>query len=83
LRRKGVHHTLTSRNNTRLRHTMRRAVLVLVSHLSSKPLLPLWRPRFLISFIHANDRINRVKPTDVGQTMVDLGHHLEILAKDH
>jgi hypothetical protein len=37
----------------------------------------LWRPRFLISAINANDRINWVKPADVGQTMVNLGHHLE------
>jgi hypothetical protein len=28
----------------------------------------LWRPRFLIGVINANDRISRVKPADVGQT---------------
>jgi hypothetical protein len=37
----------------------------------------LWRPRFLISVIDANDRSNRVKPVDIGQTLVNLGHHLE------
>jgi hypothetical protein len=28
----------------------------------------LWRPRFLISIINANDRISRVKPADTSQT---------------
>jgi hypothetical protein len=37
----------------------------------------LWRPMFWISIISANDRTNWVKPADVGQTMVNLGHHLE------
>jgi hypothetical protein len=32
---------------------------------------------FLISVIDANDRSNRVKPVDIGQTLVNLGHHLE------
>jgi hypothetical protein len=36
-----THHTLTSRHHTRLRHTTRRVVLVLVFHLPSKPLLTL------------------------------------------
>jgi hypothetical protein len=43
----------------------------------------LWCPRFLISVINANDRINWVKPADVGQTMVNLGHHLENLVNNH
>jgi hypothetical protein len=30
--------------------------------------LKLWRPRFLIGVINANDRISRVKPADTGQT---------------
>jgi hypothetical protein len=34
-------------------------------------------PGFLISIINANDRINWVKPVDIGQTLVNLGHHLE------
>jgi hypothetical protein len=37
----GTHHTLTSRHQPRLRHTMRRAVHVLVGQLSSQPLLTL------------------------------------------
>jgi hypothetical protein len=37
----------------------------------------MWRPRFLISVINANGRINQVKPADFGQTEVNLGHHLE------
>jgi hypothetical protein len=41
----------------------------------------LWRWRFLISIIDANARISWVKPADIGQTMVNLGHHLENLAK--
>jgi hypothetical protein len=40
----------------------------------------MWRPRFLISVINANDRISWVKPADIGQTLVNLGHHLENLA---
>jgi hypothetical protein len=28
----------------------------------------LWRPRFLINVINANDQISRVKPADPGQT---------------
>jgi hypothetical protein len=28
----------------------------------------LWRPRFLINVINANDRISRVIPADTGQT---------------
>jgi hypothetical protein len=28
----------------------------------------LWRPRFLISVINANDQISWVKPADIGQT---------------
>jgi hypothetical protein len=28
----------------------------------------LWRPRFLINVISANDRVSRVKPADPGQT---------------
>jgi hypothetical protein len=43
----------------------------------------LWHPRFLISIISANDRISRVKPADVGQTMVNLGHHLENLTNNN
>jgi hypothetical protein len=27
-----------------------------------------WRPRFLISVINANDRTSRVKSADIGQT---------------
>jgi hypothetical protein len=42
----------------------------------------LWRPRFLISVINANDRISWVKPADIGQTMVNLGHHLENLVNN-
>jgi hypothetical protein len=30
----------------------------------------LWRPRFLISIINANDRFSWVKPSDIGPTMV-------------
>jgi hypothetical protein len=37
----GMHHTLTSRQQPRLRHTTRRAVPVLVGQLSSQPLLTL------------------------------------------
>jgi hypothetical protein len=44
---------------------------------------PLWRSRFLISIISAIDRISRVKPADVGQTLVNLGHHLENLTNNH
>jgi hypothetical protein len=40
----------------------------------------LWCPRFLISIISANDRINRVKHVDVGQTLVNLDQHLENLS---
>jgi hypothetical protein len=40
----------------------------------------LWRPRFLINVINANDQISRVKPADPGQTKVNLGHHPENLA---
>jgi hypothetical protein len=36
-----THHTLTSRHQPRLRHNTRRAVLVLVGHLSTQPLLTL------------------------------------------
>jgi urease accessory protein UreE len=36
----------------------------------------MWHPRFLISIINANDRISWVKPADIGQSMVNLGHHL-------
>jgi hypothetical protein len=39
----------------------------------------LWRPRFLISVINANDRISLVKTADIGQTYVNMGHHLENL----
>jgi hypothetical protein len=39
----------------------------------------LWRPRFLISVINANDRISWVKSADIDQTMVNLGPHLENL----
>jgi hypothetical protein len=42
----------------------------------------MWRPRFLISVINANDRISLVKPTDIGQNMVNLGHHLENLVNN-
>jgi hypothetical protein len=42
----------------------------------------LWRPRFLISVINANDRITWVKLSDIGQTMVNLGHHLENLVNN-
>jgi hypothetical protein len=42
----------------------------------------LWCPRFLISAINANARISEVKPTEIGQTMVNLGHHLENLANN-
>jgi hypothetical protein len=41
-----------------------------------------WRPRFLITIINANDRISRVKPADPGQTLVNLGNHLENLASE-
>jgi hypothetical protein len=34
-------------------------------------------PGFLISVINANDRINWVKPVDIGQTLVNQGHHSE------
>jgi hypothetical protein len=40
-------------------------------------------PRFLISIISANDLINQVKHVDFGQTLVNLGHHLENLANNH
>jgi hypothetical protein len=43
----------------------------------------LWHPRFLISVINANGRISRVKPADIGQTLVDLGHHPENIANNH
>jgi hypothetical protein len=42
----------------------------------------MWRSRFLISVINANDRISWVKPADIGQTMVNLGHHLENLVSN-
>jgi hypothetical protein len=41
------------------------------------PTQRVWRPRFLMSIITANDRISRVKPTDIDQTEVNMGHHLE------
>jgi hypothetical protein len=40
-------------------------------------------PRFLISIISANDQIKRVKHVDDGQTLVNLGHHLENLVNNH
>jgi hypothetical protein len=43
----------------------------------------LWRPRFLISIISANDLVNQVKHVDFDQTLVNLGHHLENLANIH
>jgi hypothetical protein len=42
----------------------------------------MWHPKFLISLISANDRINWVKPVDIGQTLVNLGQHLENLANN-
>jgi hypothetical protein len=42
----------------------------------------LWRPRFLISVINANDRISWVKPADIGQNMVNLRPHLKNLANN-
>jgi hypothetical protein len=39
-------------------------------------------PRFLISVINANDRFSWVKLTDIGQTMVNLGHHLKNLVNN-
>jgi hypothetical protein len=42
----------------------------------------MWHPRFLIIIINANDRISWVKPADIGQTMVNLGHHLENLVSN-
>jgi hypothetical protein len=27
--------------------------------------------------INANDRISRIKPANIGQALVNLGHHLE------
>jgi hypothetical protein len=38
---------------------------------------------FLISIISANDLVNRVKHVDSSQTLVNLDHHLEYLAKNH
>jgi hypothetical protein len=43
----------------------------------------LWHMRFLIRLISANDRINWVQPVDIGQTLVNLGHHLETQANNH
>jgi hypothetical protein len=43
----------------------------------------LWRPRFLISIISTNDLVNQVKHVDFGQTLVNLGHHLENLGHNH
>jgi hypothetical protein len=40
----------------------------------------LWRPRFLMSIINANDRVKHV---DSSQTLVNLGHHLENLVNNH
>jgi hypothetical protein len=37
----GMHHTLAPRQNPRLKHTTRRAVPILVGHLSNQPLLML------------------------------------------
>jgi hypothetical protein len=37
-----------------------------------KPPQKVWRPRFLITVINANDRINRVKPV---KPRPNLGHH--------
>jgi hypothetical protein len=36
-----------------------------------------WHPRFLITIINTNDQISWVKPANIGQTKVNLGHHLE------
>jgi hypothetical protein len=38
---------------------------------------------FIISIISANDRIKRVEHVDIGQTLVNLGHHLENLVNNH
>jgi hypothetical protein len=40
----------------------------------------LWRPRFLISIISANDWVKHI---DSSQTLVNLGHHLKNLANNH
>jgi hypothetical protein len=42
----------------------------------------MWHPRFLFSIINENRRFSWVKPADIGQTMVNLGHHLENLANN-
>jgi hypothetical protein len=40
----------------------------------------LWRLRFLISIISANDRVKHI---DFSQTLVNLGHHLENQVNNH
>jgi hypothetical protein len=40
----------------------------------------LWRPRFLMSNISANDRVKRV---DSSQSLVNLGHHLQNFVNNH
>jgi hypothetical protein len=42
----------------------------------------MWRPRFLIINISANDLVNWVKHVDLGQSLVKLGHHLESLVNN-
>jgi hypothetical protein len=43
----------------------------------------LWRPRFLISVIGANNRIKRVKHGDVVKLWSNLGHHPENPINNH
>jgi hypothetical protein len=38
---------------------------------------------FLISIINANHRFKQVKHVEIGQTLVNLGHHLENLVNNH
>jgi hypothetical protein len=40
----------------------------------------LWRPRFLIRIISANDWVKHI---DSSLTLINLGHHLENLVNDH
>jgi hypothetical protein len=39
--------------------------------------LSLWRPKFLNSIISARTESTESNPVDIGQTLVNLGHHLE------
>jgi hypothetical protein len=45
-----------------------------VKNARKRLLHPMWRPRFSAGLINPNEQVNCI---DFGQTMVNLGHHLE------